>query len=51
MGHSVCYGVHTGQVIWYDATSASSAHVLYGGNPTIYKARGPLGEASSVGEV
>ena len=32
MGHSVCYGVHTGHVIWYDATSASSARVLMAGS-------------------
>ena len=50
MGHSVCYGVHMGHVIWYHATSASSAHVLMAGS-LLYRAREPRGEASSLGEV
>ena len=36
VGHIGCHCVHTGQVIQYDATSASSAYVLMAGG-LVYK--------------
>ena len=36
VGHSGCHGVHTGHVIQYDSTSASSARVLMAGG-LVYK--------------
>ena len=56
--HSLCAGyvewatayVHTGHVIWYDMTSASSARVLVVGS-LLYKGMGPRGVSSRVGEV